>query len=95
MVQFKTRDELLTAVVDMLARRPEANIMLLVESPVGLEFLQTQQSFIWSFGVLAAAEKMFDERYRASMEPDNNKKLEDAAEADVEASIASSTKGPN
>lgn len=83
MVEIKSKDDFLSAVVHILANRPDANIMLLIDGNGPLEAIQTQQSFIWTFGVLAAAEKMFDERYRALMDAEANRQIEAKTNAEL------------
>ena len=61
----KTRaTDFISAAMKFLADRPQSNVMLIVESPGGLEVLDTVSSYIWKFGLLAATEKLLDERYR-------------------------------
>jgi hypothetical protein len=62
-VQFKTRDELIPAIQQLLAERPEANLMIIVDGDAGMEVIQTHLSRIWSFGVLAATKRMLDAEY--------------------------------
>lgn len=56
-MQFKTRNELIPAIMQLFAENPEAHVMVIVDPDAGPEVLQTHPSRIWSFGLLAAAEK--------------------------------------
>lgn len=87
MVEIKSREDFLNTVVTILASRPNANILLLIDDNSGMQAVQTQQSFIWTFGVLAAAEKMFDERYRAMMDAVVNKQIEEKMNAELESGM--------
>jgi hypothetical protein len=64
MVQFESREQFLAAVMQLLAERPESRVMVLVDSDVGVERLQTEPSYIWSFGVLTTAVRSLDMEYQ-------------------------------
>ena len=64
-VQIKTRDEVIPEAMRLIAQSPEAHVMIIVDTDAGPEVLQTHPSRIWSFGVLAAVEKMLDAEYKA------------------------------
>ncbi len=78
-VDMKTHEEFISGVMHMLAAKPDAKVMLLVDTGSGLEVMQTETSYVWSFGVLAAAEKRIDEQFRASMESNLSQKMEEEA----------------
>lgn len=86
-MQINTREEFISAAIQLLSRRPTANIMLIIDANEGLEVLDTQPSFIWKFGLLAAVEKMMDERYRAAMGAEEAQRKEKQANAEMEASL--------
>lgn len=88
-VEIKSREDFLNAVVSVLASRPNANILLLIDDNDGMQAVQTQQSFIWTFGVLAAAEKMFDEKYRAIMDAVASRAIEEKMNAELESGMNS------
>jgi hypothetical protein len=79
-VQFKTRNELIPAIMQLFADNPEAHVMVIVDPDAGPEVIQTHPSRIWSFGLLAAAEKMLDGEYQALKDAASWKKLEAQAE---------------
>ena len=64
---FKDEDEFIAAAVQLVKRRPGARVMVIVESDMGIETMATFSSFVLSFGILCAAEKLMDERYRSAM----------------------------
>jgi len=76
MVKSSSHLEVLSAAMQMLAHRPEANVMIIVDDDADLEVMQTHPSYVWSFGLLFAAEKMLDEQYRARVADAVRKKME-------------------
>lgn len=64
-MQFTAKDDVISEATRLIAQHPEAHVMIIVDSDAGLEVLQTHSSRIWSFGLLAEAEKMLDAEYRA------------------------------
>lgn len=74
-MQVKTRDEFLSAVMQLLAESPETNVMVIVDSDAGPGVLQTHPSYIWSFGLLGAAEKMLDAEYQALKDRESQKRF--------------------
>lgn len=86
-VEAKSKEEFLNAAVAMIAARPEAHILLIIDSDRGLEMLQTKESLIWSFGVLAASEKLLDERYRAAMDAEGSRRMEAHADREIDVAI--------
>jgi hypothetical protein len=94
MVDFKTRDEFLSAIMSMLVQRPDARLMLIIDSNIGLEIMQTEKSFIWSFGAVAATEKLLDDNYRTMIDANTTRRMEEIADAQMMAG-AESSKGSN
>jgi hypothetical protein len=90
MVEFKSREEFIAGLIQVLHANPNANVMVMVEGPGGLQTMQTTNSYVWILGVLQAAEKMFDERYRQAINAEGAQTGGEATEAAFKAAV----KGP-
>ena len=95
MVDIKARDEFISAAMQMLAMKPDANVMIIVDSGYGLETLQSTTSPIIVFGMLRAAEKLHDESYRARIDAAANAHAEAMAETAMTQAIEAGKKEPN
>jgi hypothetical protein len=55
--------DFLSVAMEFLFRHPGTQVMIMVEAPNGgFETLQTNTSFVWSFGMLRMAEEVFRTR---------------------------------
>lgn len=91
LVDNKDREQFIQQAVAMMARFSNENVMILIEGDTGLKMLQTHPSFTWTFGLLAVAEKMADERYRTMMNLEANQKAEADANKEINAEIKATT----
>ena len=81
------KEKFLATAVDMLSRKKNCHVLMIVESEDGLEMLQSVPSFIWTFGILASAEKKTDETYRSLMGSEDAKRRESQILAEMDALV--------
>jgi hypothetical protein len=95
MVEIKTREDFLGALMDRLVALKEANVLVIIETPTGIETMQTVPSMVWTFGILKAALAITDERFRSTIDTEGTRQKEEALAAQIRNSINNGDKGTN
>jgi hypothetical protein len=57
-VEGQELSNFVAGVAQVLSKRNNPNVMVIVESEAGMEIYQTLQSFVWAFGILRLADEI-------------------------------------
>ena len=63
MTPEEQHQEFINGVVRILSVRPQAGVMLLIASPVGLEIMSSSSDYVFQFGILKASMETMELRY--------------------------------
>jgi hypothetical protein len=81
--------DFISAAMQILANRPGAQVLILIDSGRGLEMLQTNQSLVWGFGVLEVAKGIMVNTQANTTNQDDVEKRRKEASAEMEHAIKS------
>ena len=78
--------------MQIIANRPNANILVLIDNGTGLEMLPSFDNLIWVRGVLDSAWAVTDENHRRQMFSSADENFQKKQEAEIQKAI-DTTKG--